>query len=54
MVSEVGRSCPGGLTAGGEHVPIETALDDQQGSQGENDQTDGGEGVAEVAPIPGP
>ena len=40
--------------AGGELAPVEAEVDDKQGSQGEGDDADGGEGVAEVAPVAGP
>src|SRR5580698_10606603 len=42
------------VTASGELVPVEAEFDDKQGSECEGDYTDGGEGVAEVAPVTGP
>ena len=38
----------------GELAPVEAKVHDKQRGKSEGDDTDGGEGVAEVAPVTGP
>jgi len=44
---------PSGAT-GGEFAPVEAEFDDKQGSEREDDEADGGEAVAKMAPVEGP
>ena len=41
----------GSGTTGGEFAPVEAEVHDQQRGQGEGDHADGGEDIAEVAPV---
>src|SRR5580704_640127 len=41
-------------TTGGEFAPVEAEVGDKQGNEREGDDTDGGEGVAKMAPVAGP
>ena len=50
-------SCPASRPSGttsGELAPVEAEVHDKQRGKSEGDDTDGGEGVAEMAPVTGP